>query len=205
MRQDDISEVISVAIQKLMVIVDKHLNNFLRIGIDAAAEATQLVNGRFYKDGLYKKLQINALPREISRSMVNNWTTGNVSLITNANEKQLKSIERLFRSNAYSGIRARDMEAELNKIFKGTRKNIKLIARDQVGKLNGELHRQKQVNAGIPGYYWRGSLDESERATHVDREGKYYSWDAPPPDGHPGQPIQCRCSPEPAIDKVLNA
>ena len=36
-------------------------------------------------------------------------------------------------------------------------------------------------------------VDERERAHHVDREGKEFNWDKPPDDGHPGQPILCRC------------
>lgn len=36
-------------------------------------------------------------------------------------------------------------------------------------------------------------LDERERAHHVDREGKQFDWDNPPDDGHPGEPILCRC------------
>ena len=35
---------------------------------------------------------------------------------------------------------------------------------------------------------------------HWEREGQEFRWDQPPEDGHPGQPIECRCSAEPIID-----
>ena len=35
---------------------------------------------------------------------------------------------------------------------------------------------------------------------HWQREGQAFRWDQPPDDGHPGQPIHCRCTAEPIID-----
>jgi uncharacterized protein with gpF-like domain len=32
-----------------------------------------------------------------------------------------------------------------------------------------------------------------QHGDHYAREGKVYSWDKPPADGHPGTPIGCRC------------
>jgi len=46
---------------------------------------------------------------------------------------------------------------------------------------------------------WRGILDARERPEHVAREGKEFSWKNPPDDGHPGEPINCRCTAEPVL------
>jgi SPP1 gp7 family putative phage head morphogenesis protein len=86
----------------------------------------------------------------------------------------------------------------------GTRR-ARFIARDQAGKWNGELNRLRQTDVGVKEYQWSTSLDErvrgnpsgkypNARPSHWDREGKTFRWDAPPSDGHPGYPINCRCT-----------
>lgn len=101
----------------------------------------------------------------------------------------------------------------LQKIGNITDNRAKLIARDQTSKLASDLNRIRQLEAGIQGYLWRNSQDirvvgnpaglypkgNSKHENHWEREGKKYSWDKPPSDGHPGQPINCRCRAEPEI------
>lgn len=92
-----------------------------------------------------------------------------------------------------NGERWESVKADLEKLFNLPEKRATLIARDQIGKLNGQLTRLRQENIGVKSYIWRGMLDERERERHVEREGKQFNWDEPPEDGHPGQPILCRC------------
>lgn len=100
-------------------------------------------------------------------------------------------------------VRTGKPAAELKKIVRSeygvTAKRAELIARDQIGKLNGQLTGERQKRTGVQSYKWRGSLDERERDEHVAREGQTFRWDAPPPDGHPGEPIRCRCWAEPVL------
>ena len=89
-------------------------------------------------------------------------------------------------------------------VFNKVETRARLIARDQVGKLNGELTRTRQEAMGVKEYIWHTALDERVRGnpaglypkadpSHYDREGETFSWDKPPEDGHPGEAIQCRC------------
>jgi SPP1 gp7 family putative phage head morphogenesis protein len=102
----------------------------------------------------------------------------------------------------------------LKKVGSITDDRARLIARDQTAKFVGSLNRIRQENAGIRRYIWRNQKDERvvgnpsgrypkgnvKHRDHWSREGKIYRWDDPPADGHPGQPIQCRCYPEPVLD-----
>lgn len=99
-----------------------------------------------------------------------------------------------------AGDRPVVIEADLLSIFKTTKNKAKLIARDQVNKLNGQLTRMRQTNLGIEQYIWRTSRDERVRASHLALEGMVQNWDDPPSVGHPGQDILCRCSAEPVIE-----
>jgi len=48
-------------------------------------------------------------------------------------------------------------------------------------------------------YIWRTVGDGRVRAAHAENEGKIFSWDSPPPTGHPGEDYNCRCTAEPYV------
>lgn len=84
-----------------------------------------------------------------------------------------------------------------------------IIARDQIGKLNGQITQERQTQQSVEGYLWSNAKNETvvgnpagkyPEATdpemhgdHWEREGQYFRWDSPPEDGHPGEPILCHC------------
>lgn len=77
------------------------------------------------------------------------------------------------------------------------------IARDQIGKLNGQVNQDRQEALGVTGYVWRTMRDQRVRDEHAEREGQSFSWDDPPEDGHPGEAVQCRCYSEPDFSEIL--
>lgn len=95
-------------------------------------------------------------------------------------------------------------------------KHAKLIARDQMAKLNSTLAQARQEDAGVTHYVWRTAKDQrvvgnpaglyprvsdpAVHGNHYHREGKVFAWNDPPPDGHPGHGIQCRCYAAPILD-----
>ncbi|WAX71612.1 phage minor head protein [Gallibacterium anatis] len=114
------------------------------------------------------------------------------SIPTQLQEKlRYRMVEALRKGESYKSL-----AADLEKLLDMPKRRATIIARDQIGKLNGRLTQLRQENIGVKSYIWRGSLDERERLLHVEREGKEFRWDNPPEDGHPGQPILCRCSAE---------
>lgn len=68
-----------------------------------------------------------------------------------------------------------------------------VIAQDQTGKGAGAASKQVQQAAGVGNYKWITMRDDRVRPSHRRREGRIFSWSKPPPDGHPGEPINCRC------------
>lgn len=46
-------------------------------------------------------------------------------------------------------------------------------------------------------YIWRTRKDGRVRPEHAKNEGLVFSWENPPPTGHPGEDFGCRCSAEP--------
>lgn len=85
-------------------------------------------------------------------------------------------------------------------------RRAKLIARNQLAKINGDLTQRRQQNAGIEFFQWITSRDERVGDDHreaANRETDFgigvYRWDDPPPEGIPGHSTRpnCRCTARP--------
>lgn len=134
-------------------------------------------------------------------------TMNNVSLITNLSQQAVTNVEQIVFEGFRTGKRwesiAQSIEAEFDDFDGKVSNRARLIARDQVSKLNGQLTEARQTGLGIKRYIWRTSRDERVRESHQALEGEEFSWDAPPSEGHPGEAINCRCTAEPVIESAL--
>lgn len=144
------------------------------------------------------------------QTTMENFAAENVALIRSTNEEFLRQTQR----TVFEGLRRGERHEVIAQSILGTSKDYlnrttrwttaenraKLIARDQINKLNGQLTQLRQENAGINKYIWRTVGDDRVRPEHADLEGKEFSWDSPPSIGHPGEPINCRCYAEPIFE-----
>jgi SPP1 gp7 family putative phage head morphogenesis protein len=128
----------------------------------------------------------------------------NVELITSIPEQYLDKIEQAVMEAMSEGLRHEDIIKEIERIGGVTESRAELIARDQIGKLNSDFNRVRQTDLGIEEYTWSTSGDERVRDEHADLDGQTFRWDDPPPDGHPGEAIQCRCLATPIFKLETN-
>ena len=142
-------------------------------------------------------------------------TAQNVNLIKSIPEQHFAKVSQAIFSN-YRGetFQEGSLTKRLTAIGNITDRRAKFIARDQTVKFVSNLNRIRQEDAGIDGYIWRNSMDErvvgnpgglyqkgnKTHGDHWNREGKKFSWNEPPHDGHPGQAPGCRCYPEPVLN-----
>ncbi|MFB6373845.1 MAG: minor capsid protein [Bradymonadaceae bacterium] len=143
--------------------------------------------------------------REIQRK-VKNFADENLSLITEMPEE----IWSKMRSDLVQGFREGKRWEQLRQTVQDKLEvgdyRAELIARDQVGKLHGNLTETRNKQLGVERYEWQTSRDERVRDAHRIKHGEKYRWDSPPPDtGHPGQDIQCRCDALAIVSDVLKA
>lgn len=117
---------------------------------------------------------------------VNNWVSGAVSYLVDAESQLLDAVERAV-------LEGGDVAAAIEERGRVSTSRAKLIARDQVANLNREVSRYRQQAVGVTEYRWVTSMDERVRPEHASLNGKKFRWDDPPPEGHPGEAIQCRC------------
>lgn len=123
-----------------------------------------------------------------------NWVAANTSLIKSIPTQYMAQVEQTIRAGVLAGESPKSLAAKIQKQGNVTENRARLIASDQINKANGELNKYRQMDLGIKEYDWITSHDERVRPLHQERDGKTFSWDKPPSDGHPGMPIKCRCS-----------
>lgn len=136
--------------------------------------------------------------------VIDSFVESNVSLIKTIPEQFFSKLETVIRQGVTGGEKLREIMDNIQNIYDVTDNRARLIARDQVQKLNSELTMFRQREAGVDEYTWSTSLDEKVRPTHAAKEGLTFKWNAPPADtGHPGSDINCRCVALPKFDKFF--
>lgn len=126
------------------------------------------------------------------------WVSDNVDLIRSIPEDTLGKMKDIVYDGFASGKTTTRIVKDIQRAYGVSRRRAELIARDQTAKLNGQIQRAQQMDAGITEYIWCTTGDERVRRSHKELNGKKFSWDDPPEnsDGrkcHPGQDYQCRC------------
>lgn len=126
----------------------------------------------------------------------------NVKLITNLPKDASSRIAKTVRAGIEAGTSNATLAVQLQSNLDGCQARAYLVARDQTGKLYGQINSDRQKSLGITKFIWRTSNDDRVRDSHRDLEGQTFSYDDPPTgdDGEPiipGEDIQCRCSAEP--------
>ena len=159
------------------------------------------------------------------------WGETNYNLISTLPEEYIRKVNTLVSEGVQYGKTSQGMLEEMKKITDTfTKARPELIARDQVGKLNGALTQKRQEEADIDMYIWMTSNDERVRGkpggrypnaipSHWIMQGKICRWDDPSvysedginwksrtssmPSGHPGSAILCRCTAIPYFKNLI--
>lgn len=128
----------------------------------------------------------------------------NVSLIKSLGTNTLDELEKLITRGLADGMRAEQLGAEIAKRWGIAERHARLIARDQIGKLNGQITRARHKELGIARFRWLTMRDPKVRPRHRPMEGKVFAYEgADVPPFFPGQEICCRCQEEPVFDDIL--
>ena len=179
-------------------------------------------NLRQYKRSIRAVLGVDVLARDANvAEMFSSWVRENVSLIKSIPDQMLTQVEGIAQRGLRSGRSPRDLAKEIKGRFGVTESRARLIASDQINKLNGQITEKRQKDLGIETYFWQTSGDERVRESHKVLDGKLCRWDDDTvysddmgatwkkrssiggDDGHPGSPVRCRCSGLPNLTDIL--
>lgn len=134
------------------------------------------------------------------------WISENVDLIKTIPENTLDKMKDIVYDGFANGKTTTRMVKEIRNVYGVSRRRAELIARDQTAKLNGQIQRAQQQDAGITEYIWCSTGDERVRKSHKNLNGKKFSWNDAPVNSygrkcHPGEDYQCRCIGRPVFNR----
>lgn len=189
----------------------KHLRASINIPDQRAAEVSRTYGKRasdFQKVQLGRQLEAGygmAVPivdRHI-QSRMNGFVGANVSLITNLPHEVVSDVEQTIMRAFAAGDRWEDLADDLDERLDIGENRATLIARDQIGKLTGQVNVDRQRELGVKKFIWRTVNDNRVRDEHTEyqeeSEKEPYDFDDPPDDGLPGEAVNCRCFAEPVL------
>jgi SPP1 gp7 family putative phage head morphogenesis protein len=134
----------------------------------------------------------------------------NVGLIKSVPKQKLGVLKNALVSLITQDATQKDISDAIAKKFKMDKNHASVIARDQVGKLNGQLNKYRQQQLGGKRYVWRTSKDSRVRPDHARLEGRVFSWSKPPivdrrsgRRGNPGDDFCDRCWAEMVMEDVI--
>ncbi len=214
-RRDSVNDVMSL----LAKVIDRIQKRFtekeegygLRRKLEALANMTRKLTIREWKNAVDKTLGINILEDyymgEFYRSAIDKWVNENVSLIRTIPVDTLGDMRQIVKDGFVSGKSTTKIMREIQDKYNVEKSHARLLARDQIGKLNANITQAQQRDAGIEEYIWCDCGDSRVRDSHKALTGKRFRWDEPPVVDvktgrrcHPGEDYQCRCRAKPVFN-----
>lgn len=92
-----------------------------------------------------------------------------------------------------AALRARGVTAYVDGRTYRVAPHLRQIAGDEVSRLHSELSQARSEYLGVDTYVWVSQRDDRVRQTHEEFDGETFSWADGSPEGHPGEPENCRC------------
>lgn len=127
----------------------------------------------------------------------------NVVLIQSLGRKAADDVEKSVARAFTTGQRAESIVEDIRSRMNVSESHAALIARDQVGSLTSAVNEARCAELGIERFEWATVGDEDVRPEHEELDGQTFSYDEPPSEGLPGEPICCRCSANPVFADIL--
>ena len=187
-------------------------NNVILTALGKTADEAMDFGNKEFSRILDKGIHVN-LPTSAPwwNDMKASWVEDNYTLITSNAKNYVSKINTLTEQAIVNGMSPGQLKKE---IFAATEslsdKHCRLLARDQMGKLNGQITQAQMEEIGLDMYVWSTAFDDRVRDSHAVMEGLLCRWDdasvcsydggktwvSRPSNAvqlHPGQDIQCRC------------
>lgn len=203
---------ISVYMPDISELNDNVNNNVILTALGKTADDAMNFGNKEFAKTLDKGIHVN-LPTSAAwwDDMKNSWAEDNYSLITSNAKNYVSKINTLTEQAIVNGLSPKKLKEEIYKATESLSKShCRLLARDQMGKLNGQITQAQMEEIGLDMYVWSTAFDDRVRDSHAAMEGILCRWDDAsvcsydggktwvqrPSDAitlHPGQDIQCRC------------
>jgi len=176
------------------------------------AGATERFSKSEWKKVVNKTLGVNILDDyyqgDFYQKALAEWIEANVGLIESIPAEFLTEFKDTIYQGYISGNTMTSLSKQIQERYSVSKSKSRLLARDQVAKLNAQITQHQQRNVGCNEYKWKTAGDGARvRKDHRELHNKIFSWDDPPivdkrsgRRAHPGEDYQCRCVAIPVFD-----
>ena len=187
-------------------------NNVILTSLSNVANDAKKYGDKEFEKAINKGINVNPPVASLWwNDMKKSWAEDNYTLIVSNAKNYVSKINTLVEQAIVNGKSPKILKDEIKKATQGlSDKHCKLLARDQMGKLNGQITQNQMQELGLDLYVWSTAYDDRVRDSHALMEGLLCRWDdasvcsydngktwVDRPSGavqlHPGQDIQCRC------------
>lgn len=155
------------------------------------------------------------------QTLIQSWAKENATLISSIQSNLLDDVAGVTQRGMSAGKSINDISKEIKDRYGVTKSRARLIARTEVGKLNGNLSKYRNEELGIKTYFWATSNDEKVRDSHRALNGKLCRWDDDSVYsedngktwkkrtgkmfiGAPGSTYNCRCTSRSNVSQLLD-
>ncbi len=202
---DEIQELIDNIFKRMSTEIQSKDKSFgLRRKLESLAHMTRELSINEWKKMCKATLGIDILEDyylgEFYKQTLDIWIQDNINLIVTVPKESLSDMQKIVTEGFKSGSTVTDITKQIQAAYGMSKRHARLIARDQLGKLNAQLAKKQQQEAGVDEYTWSTSRDSRVRDSHRHLEGKTCRWDDPPVVDertgrrcHPSEDYQCRC------------
>lgn len=213
-RLDSVDDELQNIIKICELQISIKIKDFIKKVIKKAKQVNTF-NNRAVKQSLASTIK-SGISIPVSKSIEESmqfFISDNVRLIKSINSNLLGEVQEIIYNGVRRGVGFANLAEDFGKVFTISKKRAKLIARDQINKLNADLTRHRHLMLGIDNYKWSTAKDERVRTSHEVLEGKICSyidisvykdklddsWNSRKLIGatlsHLGQDVLCRCTP----------
>ena len=198
--------------ERLRVSLETAMRSYrVRDRLNIIADANRKLTVKEWKKAIGKTLGINILEDYYDGAFyaeaLEKWVDENVGLFVTIPNEMLDDMKRMVLDSYLKGDTVTTITKQIQHCYGTTKAHSRLIARDQIGKLNSQITRHQQKKCGINKYIWRTAGDGRVRDSHRELDRKVFDWDHPPVVDqktgrrcHPGEDYQCRCIAAPVFN-----
>ena len=180
--------------------------------IKAAAYLIRGVVNRGWSKAVERTLGVKILSgyydETFYKELLEQWFRENMQMISSIPQELVRQIRDILWEDITNRATTEQMVKHIQHTCQVSENRAKFIARDQVGKLQAQLTRQQQTDAGVREYIWSSKRDSKVRHQHRKLNGNKFSWDSPPLSDprtgrhcHPGEDYGCRCTAIPVFPR----
>lgn len=131
-------------------------------------------------------------------ALIDEWTKQAVARISGIRDEVAERMRKDITAALKAGVDPAELADRWRReglpLDRGTAEGrLRVIAQHQLASLHAQVQSARARALGVRDFVWHTQEDDRVREAHRVLHGRVFTYDDPPSEGLPGQPINCRC------------